>query len=336
MRQVCDSAFSECGGLSGLAGLTNAAAFSERAFFNCQSVGGPLVLPAATSIGRHAFYHCAAITDVEAPLLADLGAGAFAYCENLGSASFANLAVVQDGAFRQCIRLSRVRLSPSLLSVGECSFEECALLGDFSPPLFPEGFRTLGFKSFRLCGGSRELPIVFPRSLVELLGGDWSTGAAICTNASIAFAGMTFDSCDLSASRLHTLPAFIFSATWNRIDLPRTLSKIEFCALAAHVAIPASAPLRRIYFHGAPPEEVDPDWAGTNASTDWKMAVYVPSDKVADWRASEGFVDKDDIEDISTLPHYADVEGRHLLGAWRNKWCLSYTPPDSPTLLLVK
>ena len=312
--KIGEKAFYSCENLSSVPDLRNVVEIRSDAFNNCSRLAGAIVLPKATAIGEAAFNGCIHLASVEAPLVETLPDAAFNGCKDLRSASF----------------------SSALRGIGHGAFQECFALESFSPTVFADGFSRIGVAAFRLCQKLPSAQFVFPRSFPAFDTRVYNG----YPDSSLALAGASIGSADLSATQIRDVPCFTFAGAWEWIALPATVTHIGYNAFGPASNIPVSAPLREIRFGGGPPQSVDQCWsgeAGREAWSDWKMVVCVPSGQVDAWRADEAFTDKGAIADAETKPHYAEMSAsRRFIGAWRNKWVVTYTPPDVPTVLMVR
>lgn len=241
VTSICNSAFSNCSGLSSISLPHSLTSIGSSAFYGCSSLTSITIpekvpfIPSwafrdctnlttvkiegnITTISDYAFCGCAALREFTIPAsVTNINYDAFAGCSSLSSVTIPKgVTKIDDGVFGGCSSLSSVTFLGPVTKIGQSAFSRCSSLTSDSFVL-PETVTTIGQDAFNQCTGLTSFKI--PSKVMTL---DYSTFGA-CTNlASVDLNNVTrignsvFSGCSsLTSIDLHNITSIGRYAFWN-------------------------------------------------------------------------------------------------------------------------
>ena len=241
VTSICNSAFSNCSGLSSISLPHSLTSIGSSAFYGCSSLTSITIpekvpfIPSwafrdctnlttvkiegnITTISDYAFCGCAALREFTIPAsVTNIDYDAFAGCSSLSSVTIPKgVTKIDDGVFGGCSSLSSVTFLGPVTKIGQSAFSRCSSLTSDSFVL-PETVTTIGQDAFNQCTGLTSFKI--PSKVMTL---DYSTFGA-CTNlASVDLNNVTqigssvFSSCSsLTSIDLRNITSIGRHAFWN-------------------------------------------------------------------------------------------------------------------------
>lgn len=241
VTSICNSAFSNCSGLSSISLPQSLTSIGSSAFYGCSSLTSITIpekvpfIPSwafrdcthlttvkiegnITTISDYAFCGCAALREFTIPAsVTNIDYDAFGGCSSLSSVTIPKgVTEIDNGVFGGCSNLSSVTFLGPVTKIGQSAFSYCSSLTSDSFAL-PETVTTIGQNAFDQCKGLTFFKI--PSKVTTL---DYSTFGA-CTNlASVDLNNVTrignsvFSGCSsLTSIDLHNITSIGRYAFWN-------------------------------------------------------------------------------------------------------------------------
>lgn len=241
VTSICNSAFSNCSGLSSISLPQSLTSIGSSAFYGCSSLTSitiPEKVPFIPSwafrgcthlttvkiegniktISDNAFGGCTALSEFTIPAsVTDIRYDAFGGCSSLSSVTIPEgVTEIDNGVFGGCSSLSSVTFLGPVTKIGQSAFSSCSSLTSDSFVL-PETVTTIGQDAFNKCTGLTSFKI--PSNVTTL---NYSTFGA-CTNlASVDLNNVTrignsvFSGCSsLTSIDLHKITSIGRYAFWN-------------------------------------------------------------------------------------------------------------------------
>lgn len=241
VTSICNSAFSNCSGLSSISLPQSLTSIGSSAFYGCSSLTSITIPENVTSIPSWAFRSCTKLTTVKIEgkiktisdnafggctalseftipaSVTDIRYDAFGGCSSLSSVTIPKgVTEIDNGVFGGCSNLSSVTFLGPVTKIGQSAFSSCSSLTSDSFAL-PETVTTIGQNAFDQCKGLTSFRI--PSKVTTL---DYSTFGA-CTNlASVDLNNVTrignsvFSGCSsLTSIDLHNITSIGRHAFWN-------------------------------------------------------------------------------------------------------------------------
>lgn len=345
-------AFANCTSLRSVPSFAGIKSIGERAFDECANLEAMADFSELTYLGDRAFRNCAKLTGT-----ADLrnvkefqnpaNNGAFIQAGITGVNLTGNpVRMVPGYLCYQAPSLASVSLDNTVTNIGNCAFKGATALTSVTPADFASSIETLGFAVFRdtkLEGVS----VVFGKALKTMEG---FYPPKVPTAANNDESGYTFANTfvrviDLSNTTITGIPDHFCSScvSLEELRLPKTFTTFGTSCFGTSYT---NMTLTKILFAGPPPTTVPDNWsaywdgkANDLKGRDYKMVVGMSHVDLDDWLAEADFVPLAEIEDVESKPNYATVSAEYrsrLLGTWKGKWAVDYTPPYIPTLLIIK
>ena len=131
VRDIGESAFNRCHGLTNVTMGINVANIGENAFWDCKTLSGRLTIPnSVTNIGASAFRYCSELSGVTIGSgVASIGLQAFDCCGKLASVTIPDGVKDIDGeAFGHCEGLTSFVISGTVTNLGERVLVQCTSL----------------------------------------------------------------------------------------------------------------------------------------------------------------------------------------------------------------
>ena len=161
-KALADSAFYECGDLTGITIPASVTSIGYEAFFDCWRLKSVTfgVNSQLTSIGDSAFSGCRNLISIEIPNgVTSIGDYAFDGCHSLTSITFgdnSNLISIGDSAFSGCGDLSSIGIPDGVTNIGDEAFYYCSSLTSIT---IPDGVTSIGDSAFSDCGNLTSVTI---------------------------------------------------------------------------------------------------------------------------------------------------------------------------------
>lgn len=177
VTSICNSAFSNCSGLSSISLPQSLTSIGSSAFYGCSSLTSITIpekvpfIPSwafrdcthlttvkiegnITTISDNAFCGCAALREFTIPAsVTNIDYDAFAGCSSLSSVTIPKgVTKIDDGVFGGCSSLSSVTFLGPVTKIGQSAFSRCSSLTSDSFAL-PETVTTIGQNAFNQCKG---------------------------------------------------------------------------------------------------------------------------------------------------------------------------------------
>ena len=130
VMSIADSAFSNCGSLTGITISDSVTSIGDSAFFYCTSLSSITIPNSVTEIGNGAFINCTSLESIAIPnSMKSIANSAFSNCENLKSITIPD-SVTKIGwrAFSGCTSLENIAIPNSVTNIDLFAFSNTALL----------------------------------------------------------------------------------------------------------------------------------------------------------------------------------------------------------------
>ena len=130
VKEIGESAFSYCSGLTSVTIPNNVTSIGKYAFYDCNRLPSITIPNSVTSIGESAFYFCSSLTSVIIPnSVTKIGSNAFYKCSSLTSVIIPNsVTSIEGGVFASCTKLTSVTIPNSVTSIEVIAFQNCSSL----------------------------------------------------------------------------------------------------------------------------------------------------------------------------------------------------------------
>ena len=130
VKEIGESAFSYCSGLTSVTIPNNVTSIGKYAFYDCNRLPSITIPNSVTSIGESAFYFCSSLTSVIIPnSVTKIGSNAFYKCSSLTSVIIPNsVTSIEGGVFAGCTKLTSVTIPNSVTSIEVIAFKGCSSL----------------------------------------------------------------------------------------------------------------------------------------------------------------------------------------------------------------
>ena len=166
VRAIGESAFKNCGSLTGVTIPEGVRQIGKSAFYSCGSLTHVALPKSVVRIDTAAFCRCAGLTGVVLPEgIREISGWAFAGCKGLTAM------VIPEGvqtigplAFYDCASLTGITIPKSVQTIGQSAFERCVSLTRVTIL----GAKKIGISAFDLC---RSLESVYISAKVESIHG---------------------------------------------------------------------------------------------------------------------------------------------------------------------
>ncbi len=181
VKEIGDSAFYCCTGLTSITIPNSVTSIGSSAFSNCTGLTSITLPNSVTSIGDEAFYACYSLTSVQIPnSVTSIGSAAFCGCTSLSSITIPEgVTSISDNTFAYCTSLTSITLPDSITSIDDFAFYECTSLTSIT---LPDGITHIGKDAFYGCRSLTSIAI--PRGITYIEFG-WFDGCTGLTSVTI-------------------------------------------------------------------------------------------------------------------------------------------------------
>ena len=130
VTSISDSAFSRCSGLTGVTIPGSVTSIGDFAFSSCGSLTSVTIGNSVTGIGAYAFYCCSGLTGITIPdSVTSIGACAFSFCRSLTGITIPDgMTSIGDYAFSCFSGLTSITIPDGVTSIGDSAFNGCSSL----------------------------------------------------------------------------------------------------------------------------------------------------------------------------------------------------------------
>ena len=158
IKNIADSAFKDCTGLTDITIPDSVTSIGDYAFYGCTGLTSITILDGVTSIGASAFRGCTGLTSITIPdSVTSIGYDAFWDCTGLTSITIPdNVTSIGDAAFYGCSGLTSVIIPDGVASIGSSAFSGCTGLTGIT---IPDGVTSIGYATFYSCTGLTSITI---------------------------------------------------------------------------------------------------------------------------------------------------------------------------------
>lgn len=188
VKEVADSAFSGCSGLTDITIPEGITGIGSEAFSGCEALSSVTVPGSVTDLGFGAFEHCSmlgtvtiqsgvtiisegmfsgcgSLESVSIPgTVASIGSNAFSECSKLESIALpAGLTSIEYGTFSDCVKLASITFPDVLKTISDSAFSGCKMLAGIT---FPIGLLSIGKEAFAACSALTNISI--PASVTSI------------------------------------------------------------------------------------------------------------------------------------------------------------------------
>lgn len=147
--QIYGDAFSYCYKLEKI-NISSAMSLGESAFRYCYKLKAVKLNKNLKTVGKGAFWNCTDLKSISLPN-AYIHENAFWQCSSLEKVNASGTKRIEAGTFRDCSKLTVVKISNNLYSIGKGAFKNCKSLNYFNKNNSFKNIKTIDTQAFLNC-----------------------------------------------------------------------------------------------------------------------------------------------------------------------------------------